>query len=103
MIQLRVQTSSRVDMIDITKIVRNAIQESGVKSGICIVFVPHTTAGLTINENADPSVKKDMIKEINKMIPFQDNYRHAEGNSTAGGQSHLRWTREYLRSTGPCS
>jgi secondary thiamine-phosphate synthase enzyme len=55
----------------------------GVKEGICFIFVPHTTAAVTINENADPSVSKDMIMELNKIVPFQDRYQHLEGNSPA--------------------
>ena len=54
-----------------------------MKSGLCCVYVPHTTAGVTINENADPSVRKDIIKELNKNIPFEDNYSHTEGNAAA--------------------
>jgi len=70
-------------MIDITEQVSEVVKKSGVKSGICTVFVPHTTAGITINENADPDVVHDILSEINKIVPFDDNYRHIEGNSAA--------------------
>ena len=89
MLQLGVKTSSRVEMVDITHEVEEAVRKSGVSSGLCVLFVPHTTAGITINENADPSVKDDMIKEINKIVPFEDNYRHSEGNSAAHIKSTL--------------
>ncbi|MDH4223799.1 MAG: secondary thiamine-phosphate synthase enzyme YjbQ, partial [candidate division Zixibacteria bacterium] len=59
------------------------VSKSGLISGLCCVYVPHTTAGITINENADPGVRKDIIKELNKIIPFEDNYSHTEGNSAA--------------------
>ncbi len=81
--ELSVRTSSRVELLDITDLVQEVISKSGVKSGLCFVFVPHTTAGITINENADPSVRKDIIKELNKIIPLEDNYSHLEGNSAA--------------------
>ena len=72
--ELSLRTSSRVELVDITDLVQEAVSKSGMKSGLCCVYVPHTTAGVTINENADPSVRKDIIKELNKAIPFEDNY-----------------------------
>ena len=81
--ELSVRTSSRVELIDITDLVQDVVSKSGIKSGLGCVYVPHTTAGITINENADPSVRKDIIKELNKTIPFEDNYSHSEGNSAA--------------------
>lgn len=81
--ELSVRTSSRVELIDITDLVQEVVSESGIKSGLGCVFIPHTTAGITINENADPSVRKDIIKELNKIIPFEDNYSHLEGNAAA--------------------
>ncbi|MCX8129247.1 MAG: secondary thiamine-phosphate synthase enzyme YjbQ [Clostridia bacterium] len=83
MYTLNVKTQSRTSMIDITSKVQQVVKESGIKSGVCTVFVPHTTAGITINENADPDVVSDMLKEINKIVPFDDNYAHMEGNSAA--------------------
>jgi len=79
----QVRTSTRTEFINITRPVQEAVEKVGVKDGICIVFVPHTTAAVTINENADPSVVQDMIMELNKIVPFQDQYRHMEGNSSA--------------------
>jgi secondary thiamine-phosphate synthase enzyme len=81
--ELSVRTSSRVELVDVTDLVQDVVSKSGVKSGLCCVYVPHTTAGITINENADPSVRKDIIKELNKVIPFEDNYSHLEGNAAA--------------------
>lgn len=81
--ELLVKTNSKIEMIDITRQVQDIVQQSKVTHGICIVFVPHTTAAITINENADPAVLKDIITELNKIIPLQDNYRHMEGNSAA--------------------
>lgn len=78
-----VRTGSQTELIDITREVQDAVKESGVLSGVCTVFIPHTTAGVTINENADPSVRRDIVSELNKVIPFDDNYAHAEGNSAA--------------------
>jgi secondary thiamine-phosphate synthase enzyme len=81
--EINVRTSSRVELIDITHLVEKAVSESKVKSGLCIVYVPHTTAAVTINENADPSVRSDITKELNKIVPFDDNYSHLEGNAAA--------------------
>jgi len=78
-----VRTNSTVDFIKIDHQVQQMVTESGVKDGICIIYVPHTTAAVTINEGADPSVVTDIKKELNKIIPFQDNYEHSEGNSAA--------------------
>lgn len=80
---LSIRTSSRTQLLDITSQVRRIIEESGVQDGLCTVFVPHTTAGVTINENADPDVVSDILKEMNKVIPFNDDYKHMEGNSAA--------------------
>jgi len=81
--ELSVKTSSGVELLDITPMVERVVSQSKTKSGISTIYVPHTTAGITINENADPSVRKDIIKELNKVIPFDDNYSHLEGNAAA--------------------
>ena len=81
--EISVKTCSKIEMIDITRLVSDVVSLSNVKHGLCIVFVPHTTAAITINENADPAVLKDIIEELNKIIPLQDNYHHMEGNSAA--------------------
>jgi secondary thiamine-phosphate synthase enzyme len=87
--KLVVSTSKPVEMVDITGEVRKVVRRSKIKSGTCTVFIPHTTAGVTINENADPAVVSDMVMEINKIVPLDDGYRHAEGNSAAHIKSTL--------------
>lgn len=87
--QVSVRTTKAVEMVDITSQVRQVVTSSGVTSGLCLVFCPHTTAGITINENADPDVVRDMLMEVNKVIPFDDGYRHGEGNSAAHIKSTL--------------
>jgi secondary thiamine-phosphate synthase enzyme len=87
--EFSLETKSQTDFIDITNKINSLIAKSNIKEGSCLVFVPHTTAGLTINENADSSVKADIIKELNEVIPFEDNYQHSEGNSAAHIKSTL--------------
>jgi secondary thiamine-phosphate synthase enzyme len=79
----QVKTSSQTECVDITRSVQEAVRKTGVEDGICIVFVPHTTASVTINENADPSVVRDIVMELNKIVPFKDAYHHVEGNAPA--------------------
>lgn len=79
----QVKTSKQTEFIDITRSVQEAVKKIGVEEGICFIFIPHTTAAVTINENADPSVSQDIIMELNKVVPFQDRYQHLEGNSPA--------------------
>lgn len=81
--EIAVQTNTQTQIIDITAQIQKVVIESGISEGLCCVFIPHTTAGVTINENADPSVKHDIIMELNKVIPLNDHYRHLEGNSAA--------------------
>ena len=83
LIQMNIRTSKHTQMINITETVQKAVTESGVKEGICTVFIPHTTAAVTINENADPDVVRDFTMEINKIVPWEDGYQHMEGNSAA--------------------
>lgn len=80
---IAIETAVRTEMVNITREIEKAVKESGTQDGLCFVFVPHTTAGITINENADEDVKADIIKELNKIIPYRDDYRHIEGNSDA--------------------
>lgn len=80
---LYVETHARSEFIDITGLVDKIVESSGKKSGMCFVFTPHTTAGITINENADPDVKRDIIKTLDKTIPWDNGYNHSEGNSAA--------------------
>ncbi len=81
--RLSLQTHSQTELVDITSMVQKAVGESRIGDGMCCVFIPHTTAGVTINENADASVRHDILMEMNKMIPFDDGYKHMEGNSAA--------------------
>ncbi len=83
---ISIKTHMRVDMVDITSSVQNEVVASGVKDGICTVFVPHTTAGVTINEGADPAVCRDIMDFLNRMVPENAGYRHMEGNS----DSHIK-------------
>ncbi len=81
--EITVRTRSRTEMTDITGEVQAALTRAKLASGLCLVFVPHTTAAVTINENADPSVPRDILAELNKVVPFDDGYAHSEGNSAA--------------------
>jgi len=81
--EISIKTIIQTQILDITAQVQKVVRESGIIEGLCCVFVPHTTAGVTINENADPSVKQDIVMELNKIIPFNDHYSHLEGNSAA--------------------
>jgi secondary thiamine-phosphate synthase enzyme len=81
--QIRVKTSSRTQMIDITSRVRDAVKESKIENGLIHVYSMHTTAAITINENADPAVETDILTTINKVIPWDDHFKHMEGNSAA--------------------
>ncbi len=87
--QLRVKTKSRTELVDITQGVQRLVTESGMRSGMCHLYVPHTTSAITINENSDPNVGLDILKELNKTIPFDDNYGHGEGNSAAHIKSSI--------------
>ena len=83
---LRVKTSRRTEFVDITRAVEQAVQESGVKHGLCYVYVPHTTAGVAINEHADPDVASDVEGIFDRLIPHRRAYRHSEGNT----DSHMK-------------
>ncbi len=80
---IEVKTQAREELVDITARVRQELVSSGVKDGICYVYIPHTTAAVTINENADPSVKEDILMALRKIVPDSLPYRHSEGNSPA--------------------
>ena len=81
--EFNIKTSSRIEMKNIDTIVMEAIKASEIYDGLCVIFVPHTTAAVTINENADPAVRHDIITRLNKLIPHRDDYTHMEGNSDA--------------------
>ncbi len=83
MTELSLRTSAREEMQDITARVQQTVTQSGCQSGLVICFVPHTTAGLTINEHADPDVCRDILYKLHKEIPQSDGYHHAEGNADA--------------------
>lgn len=83
---ISIKTSRRVQLVDITSDVQKAVKETGVESGVCHVFVPHTTAGITINEGADPSVARDIEGHLSKLVPVGAGFSHAEGNS----DSHIK-------------
>lgn len=86
---LTITTTERNQMIDITPLVQAKINESGIQNGICYVFVPHTTAAVTINENSDPDVVRDILHTLSKLVPHRDDYRHIEGNSDAHVKASL--------------
>ena len=86
-ITLQIPTRSHSEFVEITNKARALVKENGVRDGLLIVFVPHTTAGLTINENADPNVQQDLLADLDRLVPFEQSYyRHFEGNSA----SHLK-------------
>ena len=87
--KLKVNTTKHTQMLDITDKVQKAVSDSGVKDGICTVFIPHTRAAVTINENADPDVVRDFTTEIDKIVPWEDGYYHMEGNSAAHLKSSM--------------
>ena len=82
-IELQIRTNAHTEMIDITGRIQQVVTDSGVKDGVCVAFVPHTTAAVTINENADPDVVRDFTTELGKIVPWEDGYHHMEGNSAA--------------------
>jgi secondary thiamine-phosphate synthase enzyme len=94
--EIQVKTHKQTEMIDITTQVNAAVRKSGVQNGVCTVFIPHTTAGVTINENADPAVIQDILMETNKVIPLKDGYAHMEGNSAAHIKSSLFGCSSYV-------
>jgi len=96
MTTITVDSHQRVELIDITAKVRAAIRSSGIAEGLAVVYTPHTTAAVTINENADPNVASDLVTALNQMVPFDNRYRHAEGNSAAHVKSSLVGVSEAL-------
>lgn len=80
---IEISTHTRTELVDITEEIKKVIKQSGVKSGICLIYVPHTTAAVTINENYDPSVGTDIIFSLNRLIPRNAHYSHTEGNADA--------------------
>ncbi len=80
---INVKSKTRTEFVDVTEKIQEAVKEAGISNGICYLFVPHTTAGIMINEGADPSVQRDIQTYLNKVIPFEGDYHHREGNSSA--------------------
>lgn len=89
MTTITIDSHQRVELLDISDQVRAAIRAGGIAEGLAVVYTPHTTAAITINENADPDVARDLVTALNKLVPFDDGYRHAEGNSAAHVKSTL--------------
>jgi secondary thiamine-phosphate synthase enzyme len=93
---LSVKSRKRNQLVDITSDINNLVNNSGIDQGLCMLFVPHTTAAVTINESADPSVKSDILMMLNQMIPWEADYRHLEGNSSAHIKSTLVGSSELI-------
>ncbi len=86
---INVRSRMRTEFIDITEKVQEIIKEEGVNNGICYIYTPHTTAGITINEGADPSVQRDIQNTLSRLVPFEADYQHREGNADAHIKSTL--------------
>jgi secondary thiamine-phosphate synthase enzyme len=84
--ELTISTNKKIEMLDITSMVKSEVMRNGVKNGICYLFVPHTTAGIIINEDADPNVVKDIETKLNEIAPLDEKYYHTEGNA----HSHIK-------------
>jgi secondary thiamine-phosphate synthase enzyme len=98
--EVEVQSAKRSDLIDITPQIRDVVRQSGIQSGICILTVPHTTAGVVVNENWDPSVCEDVLATLDRLVPWHMNYAHSEGNAAAHIKSCLVGTSELLHVDG---
>ena len=94
--EIQVSSKERAEFVDITSEVESCVQKSGVQDGICVLSVPHTTAGLVVNENWDPSVRVDILAVLDRLVPWQANYRHTEGNAAAHIKSCLVGISEML-------
>ncbi len=93
---VQVNTPDHAVMVDVTDLIARKIQESGVRSGVCMVYIPHTTAGITVNEGADPAVMEDFLSTLDRLVPWKSSYKHSEGNAAAhiksilvGGSAHM--------------
>src|SRR6266699_950494 len=93
---LRIKTARRTQFVDITREVEHAVRDSGVKQGLCYVYVPHTTAGVTINEHADPDVASDVEGIMDRLVPHRGPYRHVEGNSDSHAKTILTGTSQVV-------
>ncbi|MDO8735551.1 MAG: secondary thiamine-phosphate synthase enzyme YjbQ [Thermoleophilia bacterium] len=98
--EIKISSHSRSELIDISGFVQKAVADSGVTDGLCVVFIPHTTAAVTINEGADPAVRSDITTELDKVIPWNDGYAHGEGNSAAHIKTSLFGSSETILVSG---
>ena len=96
MIELELRTTARKEMIPITREVQQALTALGAGDGICHVHVPHTTAAVVVNENADPTVRRDMLAALDRIVPWRGNYEHAEGNPAAHIKASLMGPSHYI-------
>ena len=97
---ITVKTKATTEFVDITRDIEGAIRSEGFEDGVCMLFVPHTTAAVTINESADPSVKSDILMVLNKIVPWKEAYRHLEGNSPAHIKSSIIGASEMIAVEG---
>jgi secondary thiamine-phosphate synthase enzyme len=97
---LELKTKSRNEFVDLTREINQAVKKSGVLEGFCLVYVPHTTAGITINEGADPDVVKDILKHLEELVPAGKRFLHTEGNSDAHIKSSLVGVSQLIPITG---
>ncbi len=93
---INLKTTCRQQMINITSLINQHLRENSLENGICLVFIPHTTAAVTINENADPTVPQDLLDKMERLIPQEDHYRHLEGNSDAHLKTILVGSSEFI-------
>lgn len=101
--RISVSSATREEFIDITESVQRIVKKSGIREGICVVYVPHTTAGVTVNENADPSVQRDILTILRRLAPRDDaDYRHGEGNSDGHIKSALVGFSHTIPISGSC-
>jgi secondary thiamine-phosphate synthase enzyme len=96
MMKLTVTSRQQTELIEITADIQRTVAKRDIQNGICLIFVPHTTAAITINENADPTVKSDILSILNNVIPWEANYRHMEGNSPAHIKASLMGASELI-------
>jgi secondary thiamine-phosphate synthase enzyme len=96
MVKIDVQTRGKTELLDITDRIREQVHKAGIRQGLCMVYVPHTTAGITINESADPSVAQDILMVLNDVVPWKAPYRHLEGNSPAHIKASLMGASQWV-------
>lgn len=87
--RIKVKTAKHTSVVNITQRVKEVVDASSVQSGLCVVYIPHTTAGVFVNEGADPDVVKDILSTLDKLVPWKDNYAHMEGNAAAHIKSSI--------------